>query len=143
MTEASKSRPVLVNLTSSLGTNVESRVLTELWRQAAAEFGEIKFCEMRGDQAIEGYPDKNCPTILVYMNGDLAKQVVGLGALGGVRMGMKELDALLVEVGAVKDNDMRIQKRRRLEEDEEDAPKRAGIWDKARQANVDDDDDWD
>src|SRR5271154_5529095 len=72
VTEASKSGPVLVNLTSSLGTNVESRVLTELWRQAASEFGEIKFCEMRGDQAIEGYPDKNCPTILVYMNGDLA-----------------------------------------------------------------------
>lgn len=143
VTEASNSGPVLVNLTSSLGTNVESRVLTELWRRAAAEFGEIKFCEMRGNQAIEGYPDKNCPTILVYMNGDLAKQVVGLGTLGGVRMGMKELDALLVEVGAVKDNDMRIQKRRRQEEDEEDAPKRAGIRDQVRQANIDDDDDWD
>jgi hypothetical protein len=143
VTEASNSGPVLVNLTSSLGTNVESRVLTELWRRAAAEFGEIKFCEMKGNQAIEGYPDKNCPTILVYMNGDLAKQVVGLGTLGGVRMGMKELDALLVEVGAVKDNDMRIQKRRRQEEDEEDAPKRAGIRDQVRQANIDDDDDWD
>jgi len=143
VTEASKSGPVLVNLTSSLGTNVQSRVLTELWRQAAVEFGEIKFCEMRGNQAIEGYPDKNCPTILVYMNGDLAKQLVGLAALGGVRMGMKELDALLVEVGAVKDNDMRVQKRRRQGEDEEDEPKHTGIRDKARQANVDDDDDWD
>ncbi len=143
VTEASKSGPVLMNLTSSVGTNVESRVLAELWRRAAVEFGEIKFCEMKGDQAIEGYPDKNCPTILVYMNGDLAKQVVGLAALGGVRMGMRELDALLVEVGAVKDNDMRIQKRRRKEEDEEDAPKQTGIRDKARQANVDDDDDWD
>jgi hypothetical protein len=143
VTEASKTEPVLVNLTSSLGTNVESRVLTELWRRAAVEFREIKFCEMRGDQAIEGYPDRNCPTILVYMNGDLAKQVVGLGALGGVRMGTKELDSLLVEVGAVKANDMRIQKRRRQEEDDEDAPKLTGIRDKARQANVDDGDDWD
>jgi hypothetical protein len=143
VTEASKSGPVLVNLTSSLGTNVESRVLTELWRRAAAEFGEIKFCEMRGDQAIEGYPDKNCPTILIYMNGDLAKQMVGLAPLGGVKMGMKELDALLVDVGAVKDNDMRIQKRRRQDEDEEDEPKTTGIRDKARHANREEDDDWD
>src|SRR5277367_2186062 len=37
VTEASKAGPVLVNLTSSLGTNVESRVLAELWRQAARE----------------------------------------------------------------------------------------------------------
>jgi hypothetical protein len=143
VTEASKSGPVLVNLTSGLGTNVESRVLTELWRQAAKEFGEIKFCEMRGDQAIEGYPDKNCPTILIYKDGDIVKQLVTLAMLGGVRMGMKDLDSLLVDVGAVKDNDMRIQKRRRQVEDEEDAPKHAGIRGKAQQANVDDDDDWD
>jgi uncharacterized membrane protein len=57
-------------------------------------------------------------------------------------MGMRELDALLVEVGVVKDNDMRIQKRRRQCEDEEDTPKQTGIRDKARQAHVDDDD-WD
>jgi hypothetical protein len=139
----SKAGPVLVNLTSSLGTNVESRVLTELWRQAAREYGEIKFCEMRGDQAIEGYPDKNCPTILVYMNGDIAKQTVTLATLGGVRMGMKDLDTLLVEVGAVKDNDMRVQKRRKQREDEVDSPRQASIWGKAQHVNVDDDDDWD
>lgn len=143
VTEASNTGPVLVNLTSSLGTNVESRVLTELWRQAAKEYGEIKFCEIRGDQAIEGYPDKNCPTILIYNKGDIVKQIVTLVMVGGVRMNMKNLDALLIEVGAVKNNDMRVMKRLRQEEDEEDAPKNTGIRDKARQANVEDDDDWD
>jgi hypothetical protein len=143
VTDASMSGPVLVNLTSSLGTNVESRILTELWRQAAKEYGEVKFCEIRGDQAIEGYPDKNCPTILIYKDGDIVKQLVTLVTLGGVRMGMKELEDLLVEVGAVKDNDMRIQKRRRPDEDDEDVPKQMGIRGKSKQANVDDDDDWD
>lgn len=143
VTEASKNYPVLVNLTSSLGTNVESRVLTELFRQAAREFGEIKFCEMRGDQAIEGYPDKNCPTILIYKDGDIVKQIVGLGSLGGVRMSMKDLDGLLLEVAAVKENDMRIQKRRSYGEGGEDVPKQVGIRGKAPQANADDDDDWD
>jgi hypothetical protein len=145
VTEASNDGPVLVNLISSLGTNVESRVLIELWRQAAQEFGEVKFCQIRGDQAIEGYPDRNCPTILVYNKGDIVKQVVTLMTLGGVRMGMKEMEDLLVEVGAVKETDMRILKRRRDREDEEELRQATGgIRDSKRQANVeDDDDDWD
>merc|ERR1712000_801192 len=35
VTDASKNGPVFVNLISSMGTNVESRVLSELWKQAA------------------------------------------------------------------------------------------------------------
>ncbi|RDW77480.1 putative phosducin-like protein 2 [Coleophoma cylindrospora] len=144
VTEASKNGAVLVNLTSSLGTNVESRILTELWRTAAREYGEIKFCEIRGDMAIEGYPDRNCPTILVYNNGDIVKQVVTLMTMSGVRVGMKEIDDLLLEIGAIRDNDMRVQKRRRDKEDEEEERReRGGIRGKGNQANVEDDDDWD
>lgn len=32
---------------------------------------------------IEGYPEKNCPTILVYRNEDIVKQIVTLAELGG------------------------------------------------------------
>lgn len=145
VTEASKSGPVLVNLTSGLGSNTESRILGELWRQAAKEFGEIKFCEIRGDQAIEGYPDRNCPTILIYKDGDIVKQIVTLASLGGVKMGAKDLDGLLLEVRAVKENDMRIQKRRRLadgEEEEKIGQRQAGIRGSKLQANTEDDDDW-
>ncbi|XMA15158.1 hypothetical protein WAI453_007949 [Rhynchosporium graminicola] len=145
VTEASTSNPVLVNLTSGLGTNVESRVLTELWRQAAKEFGEIKFCEIRGDMAIEGYPDRNCPTILVYNKGDIVKQIVTLMTMGGVRIGMKEIDQLLIDIGAVKDNDVRILRRRREKEDEEEEKReKGGIRSGVKQANIEsDDDDWD
>jgi hypothetical protein len=144
VTDASANGPVLVNLTSGLGTNVESRVLTELWRKAAAEYGEVKFCEIRGDMAIEGYPDRNCPTILVYHNGDIVKQVVTLMTLAGVRMGMPEIDTLLIDVGAIKDNDMRVMKRRRDAEDQEEERREKGAIRGSKQANVeDDDDDWD
>ncbi|KAA8569883.1 hypothetical protein EYC84_002226 [Monilinia fructicola] len=143
VTDASQDSPVLVNLTSGLGTNVESRVLTELWRRAAAEFGEVKFCEMRGDMAIEGYPDRNCPTILVYNKGDIVKQVVTLMTMGGVRVGMAEIDTLLIEIGAIKDNDMRVTKRRRDAEDEEEERREKGGIRGSKQANVEsDDDDW-
>jgi hypothetical protein len=144
VTEASNDGPVLVNLTSGLGTNVESRVLIELWRKAAVEFGEVKFCEIRGDMAIEGYPDRNCPTILVYHKGDIVKQVVTLMTLGGVRIGMQEIDKLLIEVGAIKDNDMRVMKRRREAEDLEEERLEKGVIRGSKKTTVDDDDDdWD
>lgn len=84
MTEASNSAYVLVNLTS-MGGNVESRVLTELWRQLAAKFGDIKFCEIRADMCIEGYPEKNTPTILAYKDTEIKKQLITLQQLKGPR----------------------------------------------------------
>jgi len=145
ITEASNSGPVFLNLTASLGTNVESRVLSDLWRQAAKEYGEIKFCQMRADMAIENYPEKNCPTILIYKKGDIAKQLVTLVTVGGVRMNMQHIDSLLVEVGAVPASDMRVVKRRReLEDAEEERSMGKNIRGSAKQTqNDDDDDDWD
>lgn len=152
VTEASKKdggTPVFVHLTSATGNNVESRVLSDLWRQAAADYGEIKFCEMRADQAIEGYPERNCPTILVYRNGDIVKQIVTLALIGGVKMSLLELDALLVETGALSDSDMRVLKRRRAAEDAEEerlmfgANKSIKTSRDHRRNDDDDGDDWD
>ncbi|KIW22654.1 uncharacterized protein PV07_10931 [Cladophialophora immunda] len=131
VTEESARAFVLVNLTSSLGTNVESRVLSELWRQAARKYGDVKFCEMRADLCIEGYPEKNTPTILVYKDGDIKRQIVTLAQLNGVRTGLRDLERLLVEVGAVTENDMRLRRK----DDDEDENKNG-------QEN-EDDDDWD
>ncbi|RYO79659.1 hypothetical protein DL766_005344 [Monosporascus sp. MC13-8B] len=147
VTEASHNGTVFVHLTASLGTNVESRVLSDLWRQAAKEYGDIKFCEIRADKAIENYPDRNCPTILVYRNGDIVKQIVTLAALGGARTSMLQVDDLLVEVGAVDAKDMRVVKRKR---DAEDAKEEALMGKGIKSGNLghatavdDDDDDWD
>lgn len=84
VTEASSDAFVLVNLTS-MGGNVESRILTEIWRQLAAKYGDIKFCEIRADMCIEGYPERNTPTILAYKDGEIQKQFVTLRELKGVR----------------------------------------------------------
>ncbi|KAK0703591.1 thioredoxin-like protein [Lasiosphaeria miniovina] len=145
VTDASHKGVVFVNLTSSLTTNVESRVLSELWRQAAREYGDIKFCEIRASQAIENYPERNCPTILVYSNCDILKQIVTLMTLNGVRMSMLDLDKLLVEVGAVPGNDIRVLKRRREAEDaEEEKFVNKGIKSSNDRSRGDDDgDDWD
>ncbi|RMJ20373.1 phosducin family, partial [Aspergillus sp. HF37] len=55
---------------------------------------------MRADLCIEGYPEKNTPTILVYKDGDIKRQIVTLAQLNGVRTGLRDLERLLVEVGA-------------------------------------------
>lgn len=85
VTEASNDAFVLVNMTSSLGTNIESRLVTELWRELAPKFGDIKFCEIRADLCVEGYPERNTPTILVYKDGDIKKQLITLKELNGPR----------------------------------------------------------
>ncbi|KAH0543049.1 hypothetical protein FGG08_002562 [Glutinoglossum americanum] len=130
VTEASKSSFVLVHLTSSLGTNIESRLLTELWRDLARKFGDIKFCEIRGDLCIEGYPEKNCPTILAYHNGDILRQIITLKQFRGQQTSIDDIARLLVDVGAVKPNDYRI-----LRTQDHSAHRRPD--------NEDDDDDWD
>ena len=89
VTEASQNAYVFVLLTSSHGTNVESRLMTEIWRELAKKFGDVKFCQIRGDLCIEGYPDKNTPTILVYKDGDIKKQIVTLRELQGTRTKMQ------------------------------------------------------
>lgn len=38
------------------------------------------------DQAIHNYPDKNLPTLLVYYNGEMKTQFVGLSQLKGESM---------------------------------------------------------
>ncbi|KHO01280.1 Phosducin family protein [Metarhizium album ARSEF 1941] len=148
VTEASQKGPVFVNLTSGTGTNVESRVLSELWRQAAEEYGDVKFCEIRANQAIENYPDRNCPTILVYSKGEIVEHIVTLATLGGARTNMRHIDGILLDVGAVSESDMRIVKRRQAAEDAEEERLngksiKTGTAGRSRNNDDDDDDDWD
>jgi hypothetical protein len=62
---------------------VESRIAIEIWRELAQRFGDVKFCQIRADLCIEGYPEKNTPTVLVYKDGDIKKQIVTFRELQG------------------------------------------------------------
>lgn len=156
VSEASKKSFVLVHLTSSLGTNIESRLLTELWRELARKFGEVKFCEIRADMCVEGYPESNTPTILVYRNGDITKQVITLrdlgstqtslegsstsatiGCLRGAHTAFIDLEQLLVGVEAIKVNDHRLSRSDKTG----DTAAETSIRSSAR--HTDNDDDWD
>ncbi|SLM34630.1 Thioredoxin-like fold [Lasallia pustulata] len=135
VTDASHKTFVLVHLTSSLGTNIESRLLTDLWREMARKFGDIKFCEIQADLCIEGYPERNTPTILIYRDGDIKRQVVTLRELGGQGTSLQALENLLVDVGAIKPNDHRVKHTQRS--DGQQASR------SAKHTKADDDDEWD
>lgn len=119
VTDASKTAHIFVLLTSSSGTNTESRVASEAWTALAPRFGDVKFCQMRADLCIEGYPDKNTPTVLVYRDGDIKRQIVTLRELRGVRTAVEDWEKLLVELGAVKVGDSRLSRRPGAEEEGE------------------------
>jgi len=138
VTEESKKAYVLVLLTSSTGTNTESRVMIEHWRELAKRFGDVKFCQMRADLCIEGYPDKNTPTVLIYKDGDIKRQIVTLMQLSGPRTSVQDIERILVDVGAVKLGDTRLQKKKEDDEDVNTSKIRQGTT-----AGDDDDSDWD
>ncbi|KAF9699127.1 hypothetical protein EKO04_002722 [Ascochyta lentis] len=140
VTEASQKSHIFVLLTSSTGTNTESRVAMESWTLLAQKFGDVKFCQMRADLCIEGYPDKNTPTILVYKDGDIKKQIVTLRELNGARTKVEDWEKVLVDLGAVKIGDSRLSRRPGQGEDEE---KTTGIRQgKTMAQGNDDDSDW-
>ena len=95
VTEASKEAFVFVHLTSSTSSNVESRVLAEVWRQIAPMYGEIKFCEITANLCIEGYPERNVPTILVYKDTDIKEQIVTLKSINGPKTNLKGMSIVV------------------------------------------------
>ncbi|KAF8416087.1 thioredoxin-like protein [Tirmania nivea] len=150
VTEASMNEVVLVALYSASSGQPESRVLREIWREAARRFPDVKFCEMRAELAIEGYPERNCPTVLVYEKGDIVRQVVTLrewGGAGGARL--ENIERLLVEVKAIKPEDYRLRRKGDEEElAEEERRARSSIKFGAAgkskgKAADEDEDDWD
>lgn len=107
---------VFVLLMSSEGMNTESRVAEGIWQVAAERFREIKFAAMSAKLCIEGYPDRNTPTVLIYKDGDIKRQIVTLRELGGKGTSMASFEGLLKDIGAVKPGDARLETRNQPED---------------------------
>lgn len=106
---------------------------------------------------IEGYPERNTPTILVYKDGEIRRQLITLRELNGPRTKLEgtfhmkgsvshlliiflfntDLERMLLDLGAVKESDVRLKKR----SDSFDDDRRREEENRAIDNN--DDDDWD
>lgn len=56
----------------------ECRLLSGYLDRLAEKYPATKFVSIIGDQCIPNYPDKNLPTMLIYRNGELHRQIIGL-----------------------------------------------------------------
>jgi len=133
VTEAEPDVWVVVNL-HSFGRH-ECRLIDGIHDQLASKFKDVKFVRIEGKQAIRNYPDENCPTLLVYLKGQVKLQLVGINAMGGMKASANSLEWVLAKIGAVKTE---------LSEDpaEQEQRTRFNRLDKSRKAFEDEGDDW-
>lgn len=92
----------------SLQSKLQSRILSHIFQVLAPKFPEIKFVEITADRAIENYPESNCPTLLVYYNGDVIKKLITILELGGNDTTVSDFEALMIKVGALDEKDNRL-----------------------------------
>jgi hypothetical protein len=81
VTEGSQTCAVLVHLYQD--ALVECQIMDEMLRRLAPKFKYLKCLRIKSDQAIENWPDRNCPALFIYTNGSLKTQIITLKELGG------------------------------------------------------------
>ena len=81
VTEASRLQAVVLLLTAA--TVPACALLQLLLGRLAARFPHTSFLSCVAADCMAGYPDGRCPTLLVYREGELQQQIVGMEELGG------------------------------------------------------------
>lgn len=102
--------------------------MSAVLERLAAKYKATKFVKIVADMCIPNYPDKNVPTLLIYGNGDLQKQIIGLSMFGGKNA--ENIEMILKGIGAIKGD-------KKKDDDEED------FFNDNKQKEEESDDDWD
>lgn len=134
---------VLLHMTCS--SQIQSRVLTNIFENLSKKFPEIKFCEIMANRCVENYPDTNCPTLIIYHKTHVVKQFITLTQLGGNDCKIADIENVLIDIKAVDINDKRLTINQ-LDEDLQQERKlrfvKKSIRDDKNNDNNDDDDDF-
>ncbi|KAJ3188076.1 hypothetical protein HDU82_004101, partial [Entophlyctis luteolus] len=94
VTDASKNVPVVVVLFQS--SLPACKLVLAHMDLLARTHRAVKFLKIVGDQCIPNYPDRNCPTLIIYKDGDILANLVGIQALGGANVRAYDLERMLV-----------------------------------------------
>lgn len=100
VTEASKGLWVVIHLYAD--SIPECKILNDKMVKLAYKKLHTKFVRIKGCLAIRNYPEKNCPTTLIYKDGEMKSNWVGLSKFGGSSMTVESLEWALAKMGAVK-----------------------------------------
>ncbi|XP_030756823.1 viral IAP-associated factor homolog [Sitophilus oryzae] len=81
----------------------------------ATRYPAVKFLKSISTTCIPNYPDRNLPTIFVYFEGDLKKQIVGPVECRGPSLTLEEFEYLLGKTGAI-DTDIKEDPRPKIKD---------------------------
>jgi Phosducin len=76
-----------------------SRLLLSILKRLAAKYASTSFVKIQADLCIPFYPDKNVPTLLIYHEGELVTQIVGLTKFGGHLASAENVEIVLKGIG--------------------------------------------
>ncbi|KAL2918245.1 Proteolipid protein 2 [Polyrhizophydium stewartii] len=155
VTEASKTTWVVVHLFQDY--NPSCKLLNAILDRLAERYKATKFCKIVADLCIPNYPDRNVPTILVYGEGDLKKQMIGMDYFGGAGATVASVETVLKTLGAVTSNQLTStgragggdddDDRNNRDEDDNYGRRRGSSFSRVTKSSVrrhdNDDDDWD
>ncbi|XP_048208362.1 phosducin-like protein 3 [Perognathus longimembris pacificus] len=79
-------------------------LINQHFSELARKFPDVKFVKAISTTCIPNYPDRNLPTIFVYLGGDIKAQFIGPLVFGGMNLTRDELEWKLSESGAIKTN---------------------------------------
>ncbi|KAI5935663.1 phosducin-like protein 3 isoform X1 [Manis javanica] len=68
----------------------------------ARKFPDVKFIKAISTTCIPNFPDRNLPTVFIYLEGDIKAQFIGPLVFGGMNLTRDELEWKLSESGAIK-----------------------------------------
>ncbi|XP_055627363.1 viral IAP-associated factor homolog [Toxorhynchites rutilus septentrionalis] len=79
-------------------------LLNQHMTQLAIKFPATKFIRAIATTCIPNYPERNLPTIFVYYEGQMQKQLIGSIELGGPNLTCEELEYILGQTKAIETN---------------------------------------
>ncbi|KAK4689125.1 hypothetical protein P7C73_g986, partial [Tremellales sp. Uapishka_1] len=78
-----------------------SQHLRPMLNQLAAAHPSTKFLSIPAGLCIPNYPDKNCPTLLIYRDGEISGNVIAGMGLKGMKTTVRDLEGLLLHYRAI------------------------------------------
>ncbi|KAG4301433.1 hypothetical protein PCANB_002210 [Pneumocystis canis] len=100
VTETSSKIPVIVFLYKD--SILASQQLSTILIQLANIYSQIKIVKIQGDHAIENYPDKNLPTLLIYHKGDIIAQKTCIS----INIDIQELEEWFIKLGILENKEV-------------------------------------
>ncbi|KAI8825201.1 thioredoxin-like protein [Fimicolochytrium jonesii] len=140
VTEASKNTWVVLHLFQN---HVSAcKLVNGILDRLAQKYRATKFLKIVADQCIPNYPDRNTPTLLIYGEGDLKRNIVGISQMGGAATTVNFMENMLKQIGAIEDSALTAQ---RSEGDSDDEGMGGSGFNIRRATKQDEesDDDWD